>query len=299
MRVDAAVDAYLNHLGAERGLSRHTTENYARDLKKLCDYADSHHLSAVSDLDLAAISAWLGTLSKDGLGPRSAARHLSAARGLMRFLLREGVISADPTLLAARPRLGRRLPKPISFESVIQLLQTPDATTPRGLRDRAMLSLAYAAGLRVSELTQLKFADLDLQRGVVAAFGKGGKRRLVPLGEVALGHVEAFLATRSNNRSGAPLARDATVFATPRGKPFTRQMFWKLVRRVAQKAGLPEMMHPHRLRHSFATHLLQGGADLRSVQTMLGHVDISTTAVYTHVSVDHVRAAHRKAHPRA
>lgn len=296
MRLEAAIDAFLSHLGAERGLSRHTIENYARDLRKLAEFAEGRAQTQAQQIDLLLISTWLGELAKAGLNPRSAARHLSAARSLMRFLLREGVIQNDPTLLAARPRLGRRLPNPLSVHAVLKLIETPDPNTARGLRDRAMLSLAYAAGLRVSELIGLKLGDLDLQRGVVAAFGKGGKRRLVPLGEIALQHLEAHLAKRNER---AALARSATVFCSPRGKPFTRQMFWKMVRRTARGAGLDERVYPHRLRHSFATHLLAGGADLRSVQAMLGHVDISTTAIYTHVSLDHVRSAHQRAHPRA
>jgi integrase/recombinase XerD len=298
MRLDAAVDAFLSHLAAERGLAQHTRDSYARDLKKLCEFAEARGTDT-NEIDLGTISEWLGTLANAGLSARSAARHLSAARGLMRFLVREGVIAKDPTLLAARPRLGRRLPKPLDVRDVIKLIETPNAKTGRGLRDRAMLSLAYAAGLRVSELIQLKLGDLDLQRGVVAAFGKGGKRRLVPLGEVALAHLGAFLEARTAASPHLRMERSVTVFATKRGKAFTRQMFWKVVKRTARSAGLDARVHPHQLRHSFATHLLAGGADLRSVQTLLGHVDISTTSVYTHVSLDHVRAAHRKAHPRA
>jgi len=298
MRLDAAVDAFLSHLAAERGLSRHTMESYARDLRKLCEFVDERGHSQCSEIDLGVISGWLGTLAQAGLSARSAARHLSAARGLMRFLVREGVISNDPTLLAARPRLGRRLPKPLAVDAVIKLIETPSPKTTRGLRDRAMLSLAYAAGLRVSELVQLKLGDLDFQRGVVAAFGKGGKRRLVPLGEVALAHLAAFLEVRKASENKLMKERGAVVFASKRGKVFSRQMFWKVVRRTARAAGLGEWVHPHRLRHSFATHLLAGGADLRSVQAMLGHVDISTTSVYTHVSLDHVKAAHKRAHPR-
>jgi integrase/recombinase XerD len=318
MRLDAAVDAFLSHLAAERALSSHTRDGYARDLRKLCEFAEDRGKPNASDIDLGIVSEWLGKLAKDGLGARSAARHLSATRGLMKFLVREGVLSKDPTLLAARPRLGRRLPKPLDVSAVVKMIETPNPKTLRGLRDRAMLSLAYAAGLRVSELIHLKLGDLDLQRGVVAAFGKGGKRRLVPLGEVALAHLGAFLEARNTAAPGPRSSRlrassspqqkphleskqehSATVFATKRGKAFTRQMFWKVVKRTARAAGLGDRVHPHRLRHSFATHLLVGGADLRSVQTLLGHVDISTTSVYTHVSLDHVRAAHRKAHPRA
>ncbi|HYO93187.1 MAG TPA: tyrosine-type recombinase/integrase, partial [Polyangiaceae bacterium] len=176
--------------------------------------------------------------------------------------------------------------------------ETPDPSTLRGLRDRAMLSVTYAAGLRVSELVSLRLADVDLRRGIVAALGKGSKRRLVPLGEVALQHVEAYLAARAgaDRKQKAP---SALLFLSPRGGALTRQGFWKIVGQHARVAGLQGRVHPHQLRHSFATHLLSGGADLRSVQTLLGHANVVTTEIYTHVSRDHIRAAHRQSHPRA
>jgi integrase/recombinase XerD len=249
-------------------------------------------------------------LAKEGLGARSAARHLSALRGLSKFLVREGLLDHDPTSLTARPRLGRRLPRALGETELLRLLETPDASTLRGLRDRAMLSVTYAAGLRVSELVRLELGDIDMKRGVVSALGKGSKRRLVPLGEVALEHLEAYLAARDRDdaeRAKKPLKKHpaatgkgaALVFRSPRGGPLTRQAFWKIVGQHARAAGLRGGAHPHQLRHSFATHLLRGGADLRSVQTLLGHAHVVTTEIYTHVSRDHVRDAHRRAHPRA
>jgi integrase/recombinase XerD len=221
---------------------------------------------------------------------------LSAVRGLIKFLLREGELNDDPARLAARPRTGRRLPHPLSESEVLRLLSAPDASTLRGLRDRAMLSVAYAAGLRVSELVGLELGDVDLARGIVSAAGKGGKRRLVPLGEVALAHLEAYLTARAGAEQGR--APSSYVFRSPRGGKLTRQGFWKIVRQYGRIAGLDGRIHPHQLRHSFATHLLGGGADLRSVQALLGHAHIVTTEIYTHVTRDHVKAAHRKAHPR-
>jgi len=216
----------------------------------------------------------------------------------MRFLVREGEVTSDPTTLTARPRIGRKLPRPLSPDEIRTLLDAPDRLTLRGLRDRAMLSLAYAAGLRVSELVSLQVGDVDFRRGVVAAFGKGQKRRLVPLGEVALRDVEAYRAAL-----GASSSRRRTesrrLFPAPSGRALTRQAFWKIVRRYATAVGLGDRVHPHRFRHSFATHLLAGGADLRSVQAMLGHADVTTTEIYTHVTRDHVRAAYRRSHPRA
>jgi integrase/recombinase XerD len=298
------LDVYLNHLRVERALSPHTVENYARDLNKLCAFCDAEGVRDARRLDLTLLSGWLRSLNDQGLGARSSARHLSSARGFVRFLINEGVLDADPTALAARPRFGRRLPRPLSEKDVLRLLETPDPSTLRGLRDRAMLSLAYAAGLRVSELIHLKVADIDSARGVVAAFGKGSKRRLVPLGEVALQHLSEYLQALSSSdrpaRAGARSTKNAAiVFQSPRGGPLTRQGFWKIVRRYARAAGIRGNVHPHQLRHSFATHLLAGGADLRSVQTLLGHADVATTEVYTHITRDHVRAAHQKSHPRA
>lgn len=305
MTLDSLVDLFLDYLRVERALSPHTVQAYARDLAKLVAFAESRGVSGPEALDAGLVSAWLGSLAKSGLGARSTARHLSAARGLTRFLLREGVLSSDPTSQSARPRFGRRLPHALSEHDMVRLIETPDTSTLRGLRDRAMLSLAYAAGLRVSELCGLKLGDVDSQRGVVAAFGKGGKRRLVPLGELALEHLDAYLAERTARarkaaeRRGGSQALDDVLFLSPRGGALTRQAFWKAVRRYARAAGIRGNIHPHQLRHSFATHLLAGGADLRSVQTLLGHADVATTEIYTHVTRDHVRRAHQRSHPRA
>jgi integrase/recombinase XerD len=258
-------------------------------------------------LALGLVTGWLGVLAREGLGARSAARHLSALRGFSKFLVREGLLEHDPTSLTARPKLGRRLPRALGENELVRLLEVPDVSTLRGLRDRAMLSVAYAAGLRVSELVRLEMGDLDLERGVVAALGKGQKRRLVPLGEVALEHLGAYLTARDEDEAAraAKSQRGARakgsknfVFRSPRGGALTRQAFWQIVGRIARAAGVRGGAHPHQLRHSFATHLLSGGADLRSVQTLLDHANLVTTEIYTHVSRDHVRDAHRRAHPR-
>jgi integrase/recombinase XerD len=306
MRLDALCDVYLDHLRVERALSPLTIESYARDLGKLVAFAEERGVTEPKQLDLGMISAWLSGLARAGLGPRSAARHLSAVRGLTRFALREGALKVDPTALAARPRFGRRLPHALSEHEMVRLIEAPDPASERGLRDRAMLSVAYSAGLRVSELVRLSLGDIDQDRGVVAAFGKGGKRRLVPLGEVALEHLTAYLRARAERaervertRSRRQVAPSALLFPSPRGGALTRQGFWKIVRRYARIAGIRGDVHPHQLRHSFATHLLSGGADLRSVQTLLGHADVATTEIYTHVTRDHVRRAHKRSHPRA
>jgi len=278
-------------------------EAYGRDLNKLSTFAEEAGIAMAEAIDLGTVSGWLSKLSRDGLSARSAARHLSAVRGLMKFSLREGALSADPTELSARPKFGRRLPRTLSEAEVLRLLEAPDTTTLRGLRDRAMLSVAYAAGLRVSELVGLTPGDVDLKRGIVSAFGKGGKRRLVPLGQITLDHLQAYLRVRDQTtRESAATARKPgapVLFPSPRGGALTRQGFWKIVAAYARGIGLRGRVYPHKLRHSFATHLLTGGADLRSVQTMLGHASITTTEIYTHVSGDHVRNAHRRSHPRA
>jgi integrase/recombinase XerD len=301
VRIESLIDVYLSHLRVERGLSRNTLSAYGADLARFSAFCVQHQVDRPADIDLGVVSAYLGTLAKTGLGSRSTARQLSAVRGLMRFLVREGELRADPTALAARPRPGRKLPRPLTQEDMLRLLHAPNPGTLRGLRDRAMLSFAYAAGLRVSELVALNLGDVDRRRGVVAAFGKGQKRRLVPLGAVALQHLDEYRTALASlpARKASVAAQSPRLFPGPRGKPLTRQAFWKIVRRHAMAIGLPDAMHPHRLRHSFATHLLVHGADLRSVQAMLGHADVVTTEIYTHVTRDHVRAAHSRSHPRA
>jgi integrase/recombinase XerD len=294
MHLGVWVDHYLNHLRVERALSANTLAAYGRDLNSFVSFAARGPLGAAA-LSAPLVTAWLARLKDEGNSARSSARKLSALRGWMRFLVREGLMPADPSALVQRPKQGRRLPRPLPVQDVLALIDLPGVDTLTGLRDRALLSLCYAAGLRVSELLSLRLGDLDLQRGVVAAFGKGKKRRLVPLAEVTLRHVEEYLGAVRQTRA---LATTGLVFPSSRGVAYSRQMFWKLVRRTALRAGLPERVHPHRLRHSFATHLLAGGADLRSVQALLGHSDVATTEVYTLVSQEHLQAAHRQSHPR-
>jgi integrase/recombinase XerD len=291
----SAVDAYLDHLRVERALAPNSITSYASDLAKLAAFAEEQGVTKTEAIDPVVITRFLVALDRGGLGARSATRHLSAVRGFCRFLARERWIQADPTAEIATPRLGRRLPAVLTFDEVVRLLEAPDLTKPRGRRDRAMLSLMYAAGLRVSELCALKSADLDRRRGFVNVLGKGGKRRLVPVGEVALADVDLYMKDARPARGRAHSA----LFLSSWGRPLSRQAFWKLILRYARKVGITKPISPHKLRHSFATHLLERGADLRSVQALLGHANIATTEIYTHLSSDHVRQAHRKAHPRA
>ena len=297
MAFDTAIDAYLDHLRVERALAENTLQAYARDLAKFSAHLDVH-LEPGQTIDLTLISSWLAKLSSGGLNPRSLARHLSAVRGLLRFLVREGNIRQDPSDRTARPRMGRKLPKTISEQEIINLLEAPRTDSLRGLRDRAMLALMYACGLRVSEIIDLQRGDLDAQRGILSVLGKGQKRRLIPIADTALDRVSRYLDAVPPPREKR-LAPDLFLFPSPRGGRMTRQGFWKIVRSYAAAAGIRGNIHPHRLRHSFATHLLLGGADLRSVQTLLGHADISTTEIYTHVTREHVHRAHRASHPRA
>jgi integrase/recombinase XerD len=241
------------------------------------------------------VAGHLVTLSQAGLSARTQARALSSIRGFFRFLVQERRQQLDPTELLEGPRLLRKLPDVLNRDEVLRLLNAPLGVKPNRIRDRAMLHTMYAAGLRVSELVNLDLADLNLEEGFVSALGKGNKRRLVPIGEHARSALAEYL-TEVRPRWAKPASR--ACFVTSRGKPMTRQSFWSLAKRYARAAGITKPISPHKLRHSFATHLLSGGADLRSVQTMLGHVDISTTQIYTHVSGDHLRKMHERYHPR-
>lgn len=297
MDLSSAIDAYLDHLRVERALSRNTLEAYARDLNQLAKTVGED--AAIDAIDPGTLAKMMEQNVKRGFGARSSARQLSGLRGFFKFLVKEKLVSEDPTALVERPKLSRRLPKVLGVSDIVSIAARPDDATSRGLRDVAMIHLVYACGLRVSELVGLRVADLDRERGVVSVLGKGGKRRLVPVGEVALAHVDRWLKDGRPEVAERARAQSNALFLSPRGKPLTRQGFWKLLKRYARAAGVTTPTSPHKLRHSFATHLLQGGADLRAVQAMLGHADLGTTEIYTRVAQDHLRAAHAKAHPRA
>jgi integrase/recombinase XerD len=291
----AWIDAYLDHLRVERALARNTLEAYARDLGELAAHVGGER--DPKDVGADSIASLMVGNVKRGFGARSSARMLSALRGFFRFLVRERAVPEDPTSLVDRPKLPKKLPRVLSFDEVERLLSAPDQATDRGACHAAMLHVMYASGLRVSELVGLRTADIDMQRGLVSALGKGGKRRLVPVGEVALDHVTRYL--RDVRPRVARGEDERALFVSPRGGHYTRESFWRIVRRYAVVAGIVPLPSPHKLRHSFATHLLRGGADLRAVQAMLGHADLGTTEIYTRVAQDHVRAAHARSHPRA
>ncbi len=293
---DGLLDAYLVHLRVERGLAHRSVEAYSADLIRFAVFVRQDLSGTFATVDTGGVSAWLVSLARAGISARAQARKLSALRGFYKFLMAERTITVDPTTLVSGPRLPRKLPHVLSFAEVESLLAVPDTHTPRGCRDAAMIQILYASGLRVSELVGLKLADLDMDQCVVAALGKGNKRRLVPFGEVARDALKKYLVEiRGRWVTRGPTAH---VFLTERGKGMTRQGFWKLLGRYARTAGITRAISPHKLRHSFATHLLERGADLRAVQSMLGHADIATTQVYTHVTTDHLRNAHARFHPR-
>lgn len=290
---DLLVDGYLTHLKVERGLGRASVEAYAADLSVLASFLEREGIE-LDEVDPPTISAWLVELSRRGLSARSQARHLSAVRGLFKWLLSEREIKRDPTELIDAPKLLRKLPSVLTREEIGALLGMPNTNDRRGRRDAAMLYTMYAAGLRVSELCTMQLGDVNLESGFVQVLGKGDKRRVVPLGTPARKRIERWLL----DRAGWAKPTEGALFVTSRGGPMTRQGFWKLIKRYAAAAGIMKPISPHKLRHSFATHLLLGGADLRAVQTMLGHADIGTTQVYTHVTGDHLGRMHERYHPR-
>jgi integrase/recombinase XerD len=291
---DLLLDAFLQHVRIEKGLAAKTVSAYAADLAPFLRHLAKEGLAidAVKGPDL---SAFLAARSRQGLSARSQARLLSAMRGLFAYLVAEKLVRADPTELVDAPRPVKKLPVVLSRDEVLALLSAPDEESPRGIRDAAMLHTMYAAGLRVSELVSLSLGDVNLETGFVQAFGKGGKRRIVPLGAPARRRIERW---RLEVRPRWAPDSSRALFVTHLGKPMTRQGFFELVRRYALAAGIGRPLSPHKLRHSFATHLLLGGADLRAVQTMLGHADITTTQVYTHVTGDHLGRVHGTYHPR-
>ncbi len=291
MTLDEALDRWLDQLKVERNLSPHTISNYARDLGGLIAHLDAQGVSRPGSVTAAHITDFLVARARAGIGSRSRARGLSATRGFFRFLKVEREIDADPTAVLESPRLARKLPEYLTLDEVDRLLAAPDRSTARGLRDAAMIETLYATGLRVSELVKLRPEDVDLTAGCLRATGKGRKQRLVPLGDVARDLIGQVLATRPPG-GGA-------LFLTRLGRGMTRQGFWKLLGAYARAAGIAKDVYPHRLRHSFATHLLARGADLRAVQTMLGHASVTTTEIYTHVSQARLLELYRKHHPRA
>jgi integrase/recombinase XerD len=289
------VDRFLDAIWAERGLSENTLESYRRDLLKLAVLLAKQGCTLLTAGREDLLSLLAGEVSS-GKSPRSLSRYLSGYRQFYRWLVRERMISEDPTALIESPKLGRGLPKALPEADVVALLNAPDVTKPLGLRDRAMLELMYATGLRVSELVELQIGSLNLNQGVVRVVGKGQKERLVPLGAESHDWLSRYLNEGRPNLMKT--GRSAFVFVTSRKSGMTRQAFWHMVKRHAAQAGITKPISPHVLRHSFATHLLNHGADLRVVQLLLGHSDLSTTQIYTHIAREGLKRLHEAHHPR-
>ena len=291
------LDEFCDHLWLEDGLSRNTLESYRRDLSKFAAWLEKARDAAILQTTHADIQGFLAHLvSTNKAKATSTSRAISSLKRLFRYLLRQNKISTDPTLQIATPKLPRSLPKSLTEQDVELLLNAPDVTTPLGMRDRTMFEVLYATGLRVSELVTLTVAQASLDMGVVRVMGKGSKERLVPLGEEALDWLRRYLQEARVELLAAKLS-DA-LFVTARGAGMTRQMFWYLIKKHAKHGGLNKPMSPHTLRHAFATHLLNHGADLRVVQLLLGHADISTTQIYTHVARERLKQLHAMHHPR-
>ena len=295
----AAIDAFLAHAAVERGLSPRSVEAYGRDLARFGGHLAESGVRSPAGIERRHVTAFLARLEAEGLGARSRARALSALRRFVRFAQREGEITLDPLRDLGSPKLPKPLPKVLRTEETEALLAAADPATPLGLRDRAMLEILYGCGLRVSELVSLPLSGVDRRAGFVRVMGKGRRERIVPLGEPALAALEAWLEEGRPRFAGAARRPSEAVFLTARGSGMTRQNFFVRLRALALLAGVPrERVSPHVLRHAFATDLLEGGADLRAVQTMLGHADLATTQIYTHVSRARLLDTVERHHPR-
>jgi integrase/recombinase XerD len=289
--LDNLVDQYINYLLVEKGLSDNTIESYSSDLALYLEFLKKNRIKNISDADTAVILKHLSALRDSGLGAKSRTRHLVTLRGFYRFLMQEKIVKHHPSKLIDLPKSGLKLPDVLSVEDVKKLLNICDTKKPKGIRDAAMIEL-----LRVSELVNVKLQNVSLEAGFVRVFGKGSKERIVPIGFYAKEKIDHYI------QSSRPLFLKNMVsqylFIARGGKPMTRQGFWKQLKKYGQIAGIKKRITPHSLRHSFASHLLEGGADLRAVQIMLGHVDISTTQIYTHVARKRLKEMHEKYHPR-
>ena len=291
----AQMQAFLDYCRIEKGLSSNSIQAYRRDLARFASFWKPDGQQGIPEAE--DLRRYLDWLYRAGLESRSIARHLTTLRNFSSFLLREGRIRSDPTAFLSLPRQWKNLPKFLNLTEINRLMEAPDLLKPTGVRDRAMLELLYATGLRVSELCELQLSDFNSELGVVRVTGKGNKQRLVPVGRAAISAVNAYRETARGQLLRGRASR--YLFVTARGGRLTRQAFWKLLIRHGKKVGICQYLSPHAVRHSFATHLLEGGADLRSVQTMLGHADISTTQIYTHVMRSRLRKTVDEHHPRA
>lgn len=291
------VDEYLRFIQIEKGLSENTIAAYRRDLNHYLNYLAAQKISNLDFIDRQIVQQWFGVLHDEGRSTKSIARFTSTIRSFHQFALREKYAAKDPTVLIETPKYERKLPDVLSIDEIDLLLTTPETSKNNGYRDRTMLELLYATGIRVSELINIEVEDVNLLMGFVKVFGKGNKERIIPLGETVI----ELLKTYIENVRPQLLKKQVThtLFLNMQGKPLTRQGIWKIIKQTGAKAGIQKRLTPHTLRHTFATHLLENGADLRAVQEMLGHSDISTTQLYTHVSKTQIRKMYQQYHPRA
>jgi integrase/recombinase XerD len=295
--MDNYVNEFINYLAVERGLAQNTLESYGRDLHQYYAYLRNSNLEVIKDSNRNTILNYLNALQNKGKAVSTISRNLAAIKSFYQYLVREHYLEKDPAANLESPKLEKKLPKILSIHEVEELLRQPNGFLPTGLRDKAMLELLYATGIRVSELIALNISDVNLDMGYIKCYGKGSKERIVPLGSIAAKCVQEYMA-----KGRVKLIRtydEPSLFVNHHGNRLTRQGFWKIIKKYAQEANITKEITPHTLRHSFATHLLENGADLRSVQEMLGHADISTTQIYTHVTKNRLKEVYDKAHPRA
>jgi len=295
--MDSAVQRFLDYLMVERGLADNSIAAYGRDLSRFVEFARSKGANSPADLNAGVASGYVESLSREAFARATIARKTSSLKTFAKFLVRDGIVQADFASDLESSAPPRRLPATLSIEEVDLLLSQPDLTKPIGLRDKAMLETLYASGLRVSELVRLKTEDVNLDVGFLRCLGKGAKERVVPIGQVAAGCVRRYLTEARGSLAGG--GRSEYLFLSYRGAPMSRVMFWKIIKKYASSAGIRKRLTPHTLRHSFATHLLEGGADLRAIQEMLGHASIATTEIYTHVSKSKLYEIYDLTHPRA
>ena len=298
LRLKREISRYLNYIELEKGLSQNTRSSYETDLHRLAEYLETKNIDNFSGVKRKNITDFLKSLADIGIEASTRARYLSSIRGFFGHLFSNGKIANDVTETIELPKTGRKLPVTLSYDQINSIIEQPDTEKPAGIRDRAILETLYACGLRVSELTTLKQRDILYELEIIRVFGKGSKERVVPIGKTALYWINEY---REDVRPLFLKNKDAEdiLFLNQRGSGLTRMAIWKFVKKYTLKAGIEEDVHPHIFRHSFATHLLEGGADLRAVQEMLGHSDISTTQIYTHIDSDFIREVHKTFHPRA
>ena len=295
--MDDLLDSFLSYLVVEKGLSENTLESYGRDLKKFLLFIKSRGITSAREIKYGDILDFMTRSREEGLNATTIVRSMVSVKQFFKYLLSEKVLSEDPTAHIKTPKMKKAIPGVISLDDVESILGAPDESTPEGLRDAAMLEILYATGIRVSELIGLKLNDVNFELGFVVVYGKGSKERVVPIGDKAR---EKLLTYLRDSRPALLKGREAkALFVTRRGAGMTRQGFWKIIKAQALKAGVTKKISPHTLRHSFATHLLERGADLRTIQVMLGHSDISTTQIYTHVESERLKEIHKKYHPRS